>query len=215
MSEPPSQRQSPSIPPVLTRGTQQDDEHVLVDRLPKLEDFDDVRPPPETPSVKTEPSPPPLPKREKSESSTPAPANGKPKRAAPQLIGGLPLAEEQARATFIELPANHYQYSTLGRSREALESMTCECVYEHGQFFMIHLSSSLEYVVTDWFLAGMLLGAFSPLQVSMTHRTHVGMAQIVSTGSRRWSVYQTTVGVGLTARTNGGYSLLPLQVGHT
>ncbi|KAF8487420.1 hypothetical protein DFH94DRAFT_641821 [Russula ochroleuca] len=29
--------------------------------------------------------------------------------------------------TFIEIQENQYQYSTLGRSREALESMTCEC----------------------------------------------------------------------------------------
>ncbi|KAH0833915.1 hypothetical protein J3R83DRAFT_11100 [Lanmaoa asiatica] len=135
MSEPPSQRQSPSIPPVLTQIIKREDEQVPVlpvDRPPKLEDFDDVKPPPETPSVETEPSPPPLLKREKSESNTPAPANGRPKRAGPQLIGDLPRAEEEARATFIELPGNHYQYNTLGRSREALESMTCDCVYEHG-----------------------------------------------------------------------------------
>lgn len=29
--------------------------------------------------------------------------------------------------TFIQIQENQYQYSTLGRSREALESMTCEC----------------------------------------------------------------------------------------
>ncbi|KAG9311141.1 hypothetical protein JVU11DRAFT_9056 [Chiua virens] len=132
MSEPPSKRQSPSLTPVLTHHIKQEDEHGLEDRLPKPEDVDDVKPPPETPSVKTEPSPPPLLKREKSESSTPAPVNCKPKRTGPQLIGDLPRAEEQARAIFIELPQNHYQYNTLGRSREALESMTCDCVYEHG-----------------------------------------------------------------------------------
>lgn len=136
MSEPPSQRQSPSIPPLLTHDIKREDIQAPVDRPPKLEDLDDVKPPPETPSVKTEPSPPPLLKREKSESSTPAPANGKPRRPGPQLIGDLPRAEEEARATFIELPANHYQYNTLGRSREALESMTCDCVYEHGQFLL-------------------------------------------------------------------------------
>lgn len=134
MSKPPSQRQSPSIPPVLTHDIKREDEQVPGDRPPKLEDLDDVKPPPETPSVKTEPSPPPLLKREKSESTTPAPANGKPKRATPQLIADLPRAEQAARATFFELSENHYQYNTLGRSREALESMTCDCVYEHGQF---------------------------------------------------------------------------------
>lgn len=135
MSEPRSQRQSPSIPPVLTHDIKQEDGQVLLDRPPKLEDLDDVKPPPETPSVKTEPSPPPSLKREKSASSTPALANGKPKRAGPQLISDLPRAEQEARTTFVELPENHYQYNTLGRSREALESMTCDCVYEHGQFY--------------------------------------------------------------------------------
>jgi [histone H3]-lysine36 N-trimethyltransferase len=57
----------------------------------------------------------------------------KPVRKGPQLIGDLPRAEEEALRTFIELPSNHYQYGTLGRSREALESMTCDCQYEHGQ----------------------------------------------------------------------------------
>ena len=57
----------------------------------------------------------------------------KPAKAPPQLIGDLPRAEEAAMKTFVEIPANHYQYGTLGRSREALESMTCDCQYEHGQ----------------------------------------------------------------------------------
>ncbi|KAJ3528888.1 hypothetical protein NM688_g7933 [Phlebia brevispora] len=52
----------------------------------------------------------------------------------PQLIGDLPRAEENAMKTFIEIEGNHYQYQTLGRSREALESMTCDCQYEHGQY---------------------------------------------------------------------------------
>ncbi|TFK48255.1 hypothetical protein OE88DRAFT_1762721 [Heliocybe sulcata] len=59
-------------------------------------------------------------------------AEVKPIPQGPQLIGDLPVAEEQARATFEEIPDNHYQYNTLGRSREALESMTCDCQYEHG-----------------------------------------------------------------------------------
>jgi hypothetical protein len=68
------------------------------------------------------------------ESVTPPLApDAKPVRKGPQLIGDLPLAEEEARRTFIELTGNHYQYGTLGRSREALESMTCDCQYEHGQ----------------------------------------------------------------------------------
>ncbi|KAI8990416.1 hypothetical protein BD414DRAFT_483561 [Trametes punicea] len=59
-------------------------------------------------------------------------SKSKPPKAPVQLIGHLPRAEEEAMKTFIEIPENHYQYSTLGRSREALESMTCDCQYEHG-----------------------------------------------------------------------------------
>ena len=61
----------------------------------------------------------------------------KPVRQGPQLIGDLPVAQEEALRTFIELQDNHYQYNTLGRSREALESMTCDCQYEHGQYTSI------------------------------------------------------------------------------
>ena len=68
-------------------------------------------------------------------SATPAPAKskGKPSKAPVQLIGHLPRAEEDAMKTFTEIPGNAYQYNTLGRSREALESMTCDCQYEPGQ----------------------------------------------------------------------------------
>ncbi|KAI9058826.1 hypothetical protein FKP32DRAFT_1597140 [Trametes sanguinea] len=59
-------------------------------------------------------------------------AKGKPPKAPVQLIGHLPRAEEDAMKTFTEIPENHYQYGTLGKSREALESMTCDCQYEHG-----------------------------------------------------------------------------------
>ncbi|KAI0776743.1 hypothetical protein BD413DRAFT_469039 [Trametes elegans] len=59
-------------------------------------------------------------------------AKGKPPKAPVQLIGHLPRAEEDAMKTFTQIPENHYQYGTLGKSREALESMTCDCQYEHG-----------------------------------------------------------------------------------
>ncbi|RPD63290.1 hypothetical protein L226DRAFT_533149 [Lentinus tigrinus ALCF2SS1-7] len=67
-------------------------------------------------------------------SATPAPSKSKGKRPKPpvQLIGHLPRAEEDAMKTFTEIPGNAYQYNTLGRSREALESMTCDCQYEPG-----------------------------------------------------------------------------------
>lgn len=81
-----------------------------------------------TPDVKDEGTP-------TIEESTTPPivTDAKPVRKGPQLIGDLPLAQEEALRTFVELPGNHYQYGTLGRSREALESMSCDCQYEHGQ----------------------------------------------------------------------------------
>ncbi|OJT15697.1 Histone-lysine N-methyltransferase, H3 lysine-36 specific [Trametes pubescens] len=60
-------------------------------------------------------------------SATPPVSNktkGKPPKGPAQLIGHLPRAEEDAMKTFTEIPGNHYQYGTLGKSREALESMT-------------------------------------------------------------------------------------------
>ncbi|PFH46282.1 hypothetical protein AMATHDRAFT_8013 [Amanita thiersii Skay4041] len=50
----------------------------------------------------------------------------------PQLIGDLPVARHEARSTFNEISDNIYQYKTLGRYKELLESMNCDCVYEHG-----------------------------------------------------------------------------------
>ena len=73
--------------------------------------------------------------------ATPAPSTkskGKPK-APVQLIGHLPVATEDAMKTFVEIAENHYQYGTLGRSREAGESMTCDCQYEHGQLCFVRL----------------------------------------------------------------------------
>jgi histone-lysine N-methyltransferase SETD2 len=49
-----------------------------------------------------------------------------------QLISGLPVARDEALKSFNEIPDNNYQYKTLGRSRELMESMTCDCSYEHG-----------------------------------------------------------------------------------
>ncbi|KAL5520449.1 hypothetical protein ACEPAG_9673 [Sanghuangporus baumii] len=74
-------------------------------------------------------------------SSTPVPgstskANGNGNAASkpgPQLIGDLPRAEKEAMKTFVELEENHYQYSTLGLSREELESMTCDCTFVPGR----------------------------------------------------------------------------------
>ncbi|KIM41728.1 hypothetical protein M413DRAFT_444973 [Hebeloma cylindrosporum] len=49
-----------------------------------------------------------------------------------QLIGDLPIARQVALSSFTEIYDNNYQYKTLGRSREVLESMTCDCTYDHG-----------------------------------------------------------------------------------
>jgi hypothetical protein len=83
---------------------------------PNAEDFIPTKSEPSASSSSTSPKP----------ESTP-PAQRKPLRKGPQLIGNLPAAREEAMKTFIQIQENQYQYSTLGRSREALESMTCEC----------------------------------------------------------------------------------------
>ena len=74
------------------------------------------------------PPPPPTPTHAVKGSIT----NGR-QNSGPQLIGDLPRAEEDALRTFERLKGNHYQYGTLGRSKETLESMTCDCQYEHGR----------------------------------------------------------------------------------
>ena len=83
---------------------------------------------PETESKSATPPP-------SSHSPSKAKANGKAngtKKAGPRLIDYLPRAEEQALKMFEQLKDNHYQYSTLGRSKEALESMTCDCQFVPG-----------------------------------------------------------------------------------
>ena len=75
--------------------------------------------------TKQETSPPPV------KGGAGAAPNGK---YTPQLIGGLPRAETEALRTFETLKDNHYQYGTLGRSKETLESLTCDCQYEHGRY---------------------------------------------------------------------------------
>ncbi|KAF5376048.1 hypothetical protein D9615_007664 [Tricholomella constricta] len=67
-------------------------------------------------------TPPPIP--------TPTTASKKFQAAAVQLIGDLPIARADALATFNEIVENNYQYKSLGRSREALESMTCDCTFD-------------------------------------------------------------------------------------
>ncbi|KAG7087687.1 hypothetical protein E1B28_013634 [Marasmius oreades] len=64
--------------------------------------------------------------------STAASTSKKASPSAPQLIGDLPIARDEALGTFVEMSNNWYQYKSLGRSRELMESMTCECQFSHG-----------------------------------------------------------------------------------
>jgi histone-lysine N-methyltransferase SETD2 len=102
-----------------------------IKRSPNAEDLIPMKSEPSTStSSSTSPKP----------ESTP-PAQRKPLKKGRQLIGNLPVAREEAMRTFIEIQENQYQYSTLGRSREALESMTCECPPNgFGEFipFLVH-----------------------------------------------------------------------------
>jgi histone-lysine N-methyltransferase SETD2 len=100
-------------------------------RSPNAEDFIPTR---SEPSASTSSSTSPKP-----ESTPPTPR--KPLKKGPQLIGELSVGREEAMRTFIEIQENQYQYSTLGRSREALESMTCECPLNgSGEFTPIFLA---------------------------------------------------------------------------
>jgi hypothetical protein len=88
-----------------------------------------------TTSIAPSPSPTPL--------HTPSATNSKKLQSSgPQLIGNLPVARSEALASFKEILENNYQYKTLGRSREALESMTCDCSYDHGQFLSVFVEQT-------------------------------------------------------------------------
>jgi hypothetical protein len=68
-----------------------------------------------------------------SSTPTPVPSSNRQPHSGRQLISHLCRAEKEAMTVFTEIQSNHYQYGTLGRSREALESMTCDCQYDPGQ----------------------------------------------------------------------------------
>ncbi|KAJ6463484.1 histone methyltransferase [Mycena sanguinolenta] len=80
------------------------------------------------------------PKGSRAPSTTPPPsrtrtssAAAKKKSAPPlQLIGDLRVARTDALDTFNEIQDNNYQNKSIGRSREAMEGMSCECVYRRG-----------------------------------------------------------------------------------
>ncbi|KAJ7730702.1 histone methyltransferase [Mycena maculata] len=99
---------------------------------PTLTD-DSSMPPPDDESASSSTSCP----RSPSRSPTPAlpirkPSAATKKKVGPprQLIGDLPVARDDALATFNELAENNYQNKSIGLSREAMEGMTCECTYK-------------------------------------------------------------------------------------
>jgi hypothetical protein len=150
---------------------------------------------------------PPAEPKKQHDSPTP-PSDVKPAQKGPQLIGDLPRAEAEALRTFSQIPDNHYQYGTLGRSREALESMTCDCQYEHGQFQS--LSRRVALVACSRLL---MTVDHMHMQVLMIRSMLVGMVRTASIVSHRSSACQTTADVALIAKTNGGFtgSLLRLK----
>ncbi|KAK0200857.1 hypothetical protein DFS33DRAFT_1265721 [Desarmillaria ectypa] len=95
----------------------------MTDSAPPMSASTSATPPPDSATSSKMSTPPP--------SSTPK--SKKPPPSAPQLIGHLPVARDEALSSFTEMADNWYQYKSLGRSRELLESMTCDCTYEHGE----------------------------------------------------------------------------------
>ncbi|KAK0447892.1 uncharacterized protein EV420DRAFT_864399 [Desarmillaria tabescens] len=95
----------------------------MTDSVPPMSASTSATPPPDSATSSKMSTPPP--------SSTPK--SKKPPPSAPQLIGHLPVARDEALSSFTEMADNWYQYKSLGRSRELLESMTCDCTYEHGE----------------------------------------------------------------------------------
>ncbi|SJL11215.1 related to Histone-lysine N-methyltransferase, H3 lysine-36 specific [Armillaria ostoyae] len=95
----------------------------MTDSAPSMSASTSATPPPDSATSSKMSTPPP--------SSTPK--SKKPPPSAPQLIGHLPVARDEALSSFTEMADNWYQYKSLGRSRELLESMNCDCTYEHGE----------------------------------------------------------------------------------
>ena len=122
--------------PTPIDDTKMEEEDPTPTHMPRSPSPDDPPPTKSQPSASTSPSISPKPE------STP-PAQRKPLKKGPQLIAHLPTAREAAMKTFVQIQENHYQYSTLGRSREALESMTCECP-PSGSGESHHISRSSE-----------------------------------------------------------------------
>ncbi|KAJ6554544.1 hypothetical protein B0H19DRAFT_150279 [Mycena capillaripes] len=126
---------SPSLPPGAEGHPE--DADVTAESTSEPRETDESMPPPDDGSASSSASsktslsrstsPPPQPARTSS-------AAAKKKSAPPlQLIGDLPVAREAALGSFNEIPDNNYQNKSIGRSREAMEGMTCECNYRKGK----------------------------------------------------------------------------------
>ncbi|KAJ3535908.1 hypothetical protein NMY22_g6272 [Coprinellus aureogranulatus] len=96
------------------------------------QEVDVVEPPLDDGASSKKPSP--SPQAATTPATTPVPGSNARKANAPQvqLIGNLPVARQDALSTFNEIPVNNYQNKSIGKSKEMFESMTCDCVYEHG-----------------------------------------------------------------------------------
>src|SRR6266850_127462 len=120
MRDPPCSIDEGRPSPVPSDYVKMEEEDPMPKQMEHSPISEDPLPTKSDPSASTSPSTSPKPE------STP-PTQRKPLKKGPQLIGHLSIAREEAMRTFVEMQENQYQYSTLGRSREALESMTCEC----------------------------------------------------------------------------------------
>ncbi|KAF7326676.1 Histone methyltransferase [Mycena venus] len=126
---------SPSAPASMNGHVE--DVDIPVESLFTTSEADESLPPEDDDSPSGSASP----KGSRSPSSTPPPLSartpsaGTKKKSTPplQLIGDLPIARTDALATFNEISDNNYQNKSIGRSREAMEGMTCECIYRKGK----------------------------------------------------------------------------------
>ncbi|KAH8831290.1 histone-lysine N-methyltransferase [Flagelloscypha sp. PMI_526] len=72
------------------------------------------------------------PRESQSRSLSPAKSSRKTSKHTVQLIGDLPVAREDALKSFTQLERNVYQNKSIGKNQEMMESMTCECIFRHG-----------------------------------------------------------------------------------
>ncbi|KAJ7270698.1 hypothetical protein B0H12DRAFT_1307104 [Mycena haematopus] len=129
-----STSRSPSPPSV--NGHAGDTDMPAMEGFSAIKEEDESLPPEDHDSASSSLSP----KSSRAQSATPPPlptrtssAAAKKKPVPPlQLIGDLPVARTDALDTFNEIQSNNYQNKSIGLSREAMEGMSCECIYRRG-----------------------------------------------------------------------------------